>query len=92
MDERRNNPARRKLLKNGRVLLSKWASIDCTIRDLTESGARLEFKSPTELPVEFKLKIIATEQIVPVELVWQRGLSAGVRFEIELGMARPSAA
>ena len=92
MEERRTNPSRRKLLKNGRVLLSKWASIDCTIRNLTDTGARLEFTNPTELPTDFKLKILATDQVVPVELIWQRGLAAGVRFEMSLGAARNNAA
>ena len=92
MEERRSNPSRRKLLKTGRILLSKWASIDCTIRDLNDSGARLEFANPTELPTEFKLKILATDQVVPVELVWQRGLAAGVRFEMSLAASRHNAA
>ena len=90
MQERRQ--PRRKALKNGRVLLSKWASIDCTIRDLTDSGARLEFGSLTELPAEFNLMIIATDQVIPVELVWQRGVAAGVRFELDLVRPRTNAA
>lgn len=89
--QERQSP-RRKALKGGKILLSKWASIDCTIKDVTEAGARLEFKSPTELPAEFKLLILATDQTIPAELVWQRGLSAGVRFEQDLLRPRTKAA
>lgn len=78
MQERQST--RRKALKKGKILLSKWASIDCTIRDLSETGAKLQFEAPTELPAEFKLMIVTTEQVIPVELAWQRGLNAGVRF------------
>lgn len=78
MQERQST--RRKALKQGKILLSKWAAIDCTIRDLSETGAKLQFETLTELPAEFRLMIVSTEQTIPVELAWQRGLNAGVRF------------
>lgn len=83
MEEHRNS-SRRRTVKEGKVVLSKSTLIDCLIRDLSERGARLEFAGPTVLPPEFKLRIVASGVEAQVELTWQRGLSAGVKFEAPL--------
>jgi hypothetical protein len=83
MDEHRSKDRRRKL-QAGKAILSKSTIIDCTIRDLSETGARLEFSGPTQLPKEFVLRVAMTGAQAPVELMWQRGLSAGVRFDAPL--------
>ena len=54
--------------------------LDCTIRDVSDTGARLQFGGPTELPTEFRLLIVSSNQLVPAQLAWQRGLAAGVHF------------
>jgi hypothetical protein len=54
--------------------------LDCTIRDLTDAGARLEFGTAMELPSEFRLQIGATRATREAKLAWQRGLAAGVLF------------
>ena len=68
------------MLKQGKVVLSNWSVLDCVIRDLSDTGARLEFAGPTELPKEFRLLIVSTNLLFPAELAWQRGLAAGVHF------------
>jgi len=73
--------ARRRTLKGGKVILSKSTLIDCVIRDLSETGARLEFSGATSLPSEFKLQFATSGEERLVTLTWQRGLSAGVHFE-----------
>ncbi len=71
---------RRRTLKQGKVLLTSSSLIDCEVRDLSDTGARIEFAGPTLLPSEFKLRIAHGDLDRLVELTWQRGLSAGVRF------------
>ena len=71
---------RRRALKAGKVVLSDWKVMDCTIRDLSDGGARLEFGTVFELPHEFRLLVVATNLMIPAELAWQRGQAAGVRF------------
>ena len=80
---------RRRALKEAKVILSDWTVIDCLIRDITESGAKVAFAGVTELPAEFRLMIVAQNLIVPVELEWQRGLDAGVRLTGPGGNAPP---
>ena len=71
---------RQRALKAAKVVLSDWTMIDCTLRDLSDKGARLVFDGPTSLPKEFRLTVVAASTIRPVRLLWQRGLSAGVAF------------
>ena len=73
--------ARQRTAKDGKVILTKSTLLDCVVRDLSSGGARLEFAGPTALPSEFKLRISVEATAKPVELAWQRGLRAGVRFE-----------
>lgn len=71
---------RTKVLKKAKVVFSGWTTFDCEVRDLTEDGARLEFKIPVQLPPDFKLIIGGSKKVSPVTLVWQRRLEAGVKF------------
>ena len=50
------------------------------MRDISEGGARLVFGDAFQLPEEFRLHIVTTNTIVPVQLQWQRGMEAGVAF------------
>ena len=72
--------ARRRTLKAGKVILPNGAVIDCSIRDMSETGARLEFAAVIVLPPQFDLLIVSSETRIAAELVWHRALSAGVRF------------
>ncbi len=81
MEERRSiNAHRRRTLKKGRVVLSDSTVMDCIVRDLTDTGARLEFAGPVGLPPDFRLLVIGSNGLVPSALSWQRGLLAGVHF------------
>jgi hypothetical protein len=54
--------------------------MDCLVRDMSPEGARLVFGAPVTLPKTFSLLLVASEKLVPAELHWQRGLSAGIVF------------
>src|SRR5690349_2848026 len=56
MDEHRTVP-RRRLLKGGKISFGNGAAIDCTIRNLSESGAALEVDSPVGIPERFMLVV-----------------------------------
>ncbi len=69
-----------KVLKHCKILLTDWMSLDCTVRDISPAGARLEFESPVALPGEFRLRLVSADLTIPAVCVWQRKLEAGVRF------------
>jgi hypothetical protein len=71
---------RQRTLKAAKVVLTDWTTIDCTIRDISATGARLVFGDAFALPEEFRVLIVMTDMVVPVRLLWQRGLTVGVSF------------
>jgi hypothetical protein len=79
MEERRKS-SRRRTLRRGKIIMTKWTVMDCLVRNLSEKGARLEFGGPVELPKTFQLEILDSGPTYSAELLWQRGLTAGVSF------------
>lgn len=77
--------------QRGRIVISGRGDIPCTIRDVSQLGARLTFMHPTILPRTFRL--IFDDQDQKVRVIWQSGLIAGVRFAEPvraLGAAAPA--
>ena len=56
MEERRIHP-RRRVLKSGQVPLGNNSVINCTVRDLSDHGARIELGAPWAVPRDFILVI-----------------------------------
>jgi hypothetical protein len=79
MYERRRS-ARMKVLKEGRVLLTDHTAVECTVRDISAGGARLEFACPVELPQAFRLRIVSADLTIPARTAWRRQLEVGVTF------------
>ena len=80
MDEHRAAP-RRRLLKGGKILFGAGAAIDCTVRNLSETGAALEVSSPVGIPERFTLVIEADHRQFSSRVVWRKETRIGVRFE-----------
>ena len=79
MSDRRSE-RRLKVLKEGKVLLDDYVSVNCSIRDITPGGARLEFEGPVCLPSAFRLRMVSADVTIPATVIWQRRLEAGIRF------------
>jgi hypothetical protein len=67
------------------VALIGRSKVECAIRDVSATGARLSFHHPTSLPRTFRLRFDDRDQVVTV--VWQGGLFAGVRFQSPIAAA-----
>jgi hypothetical protein len=76
----RRGERRLKVLKEGKVLLDDYVAVSCSIRDITPSGAKLEFEGPFCLPEFFRLRMVSADVTFPATVVWQRKLEAGIRF------------
>ena len=71
---------RQRVLKRGQILAQGFSSaIDCTIRDLNSSGARLRVDSYYTAPDEFQLRFQGGTQRA-VRVRWQIGNDIGVQF------------
>ena len=73
---------RRRVLRDGRILLpGSRVTYDCTIRDLSEKGARLRLQSNSVIvPHQFELVLVAEGLAYPVHLKWRKGTEYGVEF------------
>ena len=80
MDDDHRTSVRRRAFKEAKVVLHDWSTFDCTLRNMSESGARLDFSDPVALPGEFDVLIVSTNMLLPAETVWVKGASIGVRF------------
>ncbi len=81
MDQESRAEHRSRTLKRGQVRLDGGKSlIDCTIRDLTETGAKLRFEDVFPLPQQFDLFIVDANAVWPARTAWQKGNETGVEF------------
>lgn len=80
MDENKRSAPRLKVLKSGRVIFDDLSGIDCTLRDVSEAGAKLILPKPTILPDTFRLLFTADSSIRPVKIMWRKESSFGVHF------------
>jgi len=79
MDNHRIAP-RRRVLKAGSIEFGGGA-IDCTVRNLSETGAALEVVSPLYIPDRFTL-VVRTDQLKRLcRIVWQTERRIGVAFD-----------
>jgi len=77
--DRRSSP-RKKVLKSGKVIFNDSQSmIDCTILDISEGGAKLEFPSRQVLPRTFVLQL-GDGSVTRCEVRWAKDNFFGVRF------------
>lgn len=80
MSERRT-VTRQKSLLRGRIHFNhKRAAIDCVIRDVSETGARLVFSSVVPVPDAFDLYIPQKETTLRAQVQWRHGDEIGVIF------------
>ena len=91
MAELRSVP-RGRSTERGVVTLNDGVKIDCALHDVSETGARLEFRSRIILPRSFKLRFATSRQEVAVTVMWQKATLAGVRFATRLQELSPTRA
>jgi len=80
MIEKRTFP-RRRVLKQGTITYRGGGGMDCTVRNISMSGALVDIANPTGLPPSFTL-VVATEHLMrQCHAVWSNDHRVGVAFE-----------
>jgi len=79
-DEHRVAP-RHRVLKAGTIEFGGGA-IDCTVRNLSASGAALDVVSPIGIPERFTLIVPADSIQKPCRVVWRKEKRIGITFII----------
>jgi hypothetical protein len=73
--------ARHRVLKHGTLAFDGGGGIDCMVRNISSSGARLDVANPVGLPQSFTL-VIKTDQFMRhCHPVWSNDTRIGVAFD-----------
>jgi hypothetical protein len=69
------------VLKHGTLTFGGGGGIDCTVRNISSSGARLDVASPVGLPESLTLVIEADHFMRRCRAVWTSERQIGVAFD-----------
>jgi hypothetical protein len=79
MDQRSSKRSRTFL--DGRIIFNNRSSvINCTVRDLSDAGARIVFGHAILIPTEFEFEIPRKGLSVWARVMWSNGREHGVKF------------
>jgi PilZ domain len=82
--ENLRSSARARVLKGAKIVtMNQWSVIDCTVRDLSETGAKLVCGDPIAVPNEFRFLLPTENTIRTAKVVWRRETLIGVEFTSE---------
>ena len=80
MNDKRGK-SRQRTLKGGKIVFGGGAfSVDCTIRNLSDTGARLQVPTTVAIPDTFTLVEGQGGKSRQATVVWRKGDVLGVRF------------
>jgi len=80
MIEKRAAP-RHRVLKRGTLAFSGGGGLDCTVRNISENGARIDIATPVGVPERFLLVIEADQFMRRCHAVWSNERRIGVAFD-----------
>ena len=81
MGEEHRVAPRRRVLKAGSISVGGGGAIDCTVRNISETGAALEVVTPLYIPDRFKLIIQSDGLNRLCHIVWRKERRIGIAFD-----------
>jgi len=89
MMEKRKSPRQRSFLRGLVRLVDQNYSMSCIVRDVSEMGAKLRFKSPPSFAGNVELHIPEKQKIIQASVVWVDNCEVGVSFSAPVAIADP---
>ena len=81
MSEKRSAPRLRSFLKGKAIFNNRQSTLDCLVRDISATGARLEVSNAVLLPDVFDLYVPQKEMTYRARITWRGEGEIGVEFE-----------
>lgn len=81
--EQRRVAKRMRVLKSAKIVLDNWRAIDCTLRDVSDTGAKILINSTSNVPQKFRLFFVADNTIRDAQIAWKQHDMLGVHFTSE---------
>ena len=79
MHERRNT-MRSRVLKGAKIIFGTSSVIDCVVRNVTNTGARVQIANTVDLPEGLGLTFDGGYSIRPCKVVWRTVAETGIQF------------
>lgn len=80
MSEKRLQARARSFLKGRIVFSNKATSVDCVVRNISDTGAKLHVSESVTIPEQFELYIPQRDETLRARLKWRREDEVGVAF------------
>ena len=82
---------RQKVLKAAKIIsMDNKTVLDCTVRNLSDTGAQLVIEKNVSVPDEFQFFLANGDTVRDAVLAWHRGDRVGVKFKGESRPAPPA--
>ena len=73
-----------RVLKGAKIVsMNQWSVVDCKVRDLSETGAKLICGDQIAVANEFRFLLPSENTIRTAKVVWRRGDLLGIEFTSE---------
>ena len=83
-DENERVARRSRVLKGAKLVnMNNWSLVDCIIRDMSETGARIICGDQFAVANEFRFLVPTENTICNARVVWRRGEMLGIEFTSE---------
>ncbi len=80
-DENKRGARRARVLKGAKIVsLDQWSLVDCVVRDLSETGAKIVCGDPIAVANRFRFMLPSDNSIRDARVVWRRDDLIGIEF------------
>ena len=77
-----------RVLKGAKLVsMNQWSLVDCTVRDMSETGAKIICGDQAAVANEFRFLLPSDNSIRTARVVWRRGDMLGIEFTSEKSRA-----
>ncbi len=77
-----------RVLKGAKIVsMNQWSLVDCTVRDMSETGAKIICGDQAAVANEFRFLLPSDNSIRTARVVWRRGDMLGIEFTSEKSRA-----
>ena len=83
-DDNKRGLPRARVLKSAKIVaLNNWSLVDCVIRDISKTGAKIICKDQAAVANEFRFFVPSDNTICYAKVVWRRDDLLGIEFTSE---------
>jgi hypothetical protein len=78
--QERRRATRSRVLKGAKIIIGSASTIDCVVRNVTNSGVRIQIANTVDLPETLDLTLDAGFTIRPCRVAWRSVTETGLQF------------